>query len=399
MQYVLLLQVCLLGLGLSVASPGRKFLFPPHNDSTANVDHKVTITATDVWTAVTVKVLESSYVQHIFLSASQSKTIHLPLSVGMTSDRSSNLLSVTSEVCYSPRLILYCTGCDHSLLHDVSSWGTHYYPITPNFPNQTAVSQMVITSSDQGTSVDIFLSGEVLFEGNMYPRGSVLKLYIGVLQSAYLQSDFSLSGSELISKEAVGVVVGFTCSKDTPGDCLYGFAELKPVTHWGSEYVIPPLVNTGMSSSFLLAMATINSELDFTTSTRRNNLSLIGGIMKAIPVVTSDKICVISDCPLQLVYFRSGNARGPSTLTVLPSVDDICQTVPMFDSGDMSKQQDNSTRTGDLKSGVSFSQKLNLAQLPDNKDANSLTTDTDVGHYLSTMNRRLYPALCERGMF
>ncbi|XP_031708909.1 mucin-5B-like [Anarrhichthys ocellatus] len=34
----------------------------------------------------------------------------------------------------------------------------------------TAVSQMVITSSDRGTSVDIFLSGDVLFEGNVYPR-------------------------------------------------------------------------------------------------------------------------------------------------------------------------------------------------------------------------------------
>ncbi|XP_034729051.1 uncharacterized protein LOC117945589 [Etheostoma cragini] len=234
MQYVLLLQVCLLGLGLSVASPGRTFLFmfPPHNDSTPNVDHTVTITVPDVWNAVTVKVLESSYVQHLYLSASQSKTIHLPLSVGMTSDRSSHLLSVTSMW---PVTVLasFCTqtGCDHSLLCDVSSWGSHYYPITPNFPDQTAVSQMVITSSDQGTSVDIVLSGEVLFEGNMYPRDSVLNLYIGGLQSAYIQSNFSLSGSELISKEAVGVVVGFTCSKHTLRDCLYGFAELKPVKH------------------------------------------------------------------------------------------------------------------------------------------------------------------------
>lgn len=114
--------------------------------------------------------------------------------------------------------------------------------------------------------------------------------------------------------------------------------------------------------------------------------------------MTSDKICVISDSPLQLVYFRCGNAQGPSTLTVLPSVDDICQTVPMFDSGDMSKQQDNSTFTEDLKSGVKFSQKLNLTQLPDdNKVANSLITDADVGRYRSTMNRRLYPALCEIG--
>ncbi len=377
-------------------------MFPPHNDPTANVSHQVTITATGIRNSVTVKVLESSFMQRIFLSASQSKTIHLPLSVGMASDRSSHILMVKS-IWPVTVLASFCThtGCDHSLLHDVSSWGTHYYPIAPHFPNQTAVSQMVITSSDHKTSVDIYLSGEVFFEGNMYPRGSVLKLYIGLLQSVYLKSNSSLSGSELYSQEAVGVVVGFTCSKHTPGDCLYGFAELKPVSHWSLDYVIPPLVNIGMNSSFLLAMATINSDMDVTTSTGRTNVSLVGGVMKVIPVVTSDKIHITSGSPLQLVYFRHDNAQHSSTLTVLLSVDDICQTVPMFDSGDMSEQQDNSTHTGgqDFKSSVQFSQKPDFAQPPDNAEPSSLHTDTDVGHYLSTMNRQLYPAVCEKSVF
>ncbi|XP_070690944.1 IgGFc-binding protein [Pempheris klunzingeri] len=96
--------------GLTGGMPVREFLmmFPPHNDPTAN-----------------------------------SKTIRLPLSVGMTSDRSSSSLSVKSV---RPVTVLasFCTltGCDHSILHDVSAWGTHYYPITPHFSNQVAVSQM-----------------------------------------------------------------------------------------------------------------------------------------------------------------------------------------------------------------------------------------------------------------
>ncbi|XP_041798261.1 IgGFc-binding protein-like [Chelmon rostratus] len=399
MQFVLLLHLCLLGLGLSGARPGRKFLmmFPPHNDPKANVNHRVTITATGVWTSVTVKVLESDFTQHIFLSASQSKTIHLPLSVGMASDHSSYLLSVKS-VWPVTVLASFCTptGCDHSLLHDVSSWGTHYYPITPHFPDQTAVSQMVITSSDRETSVDIVLSGEVHFKGNMYQKGSVLKLHIGVLQSVYLQSNSSFSGTDLDSQEAVGVVVGFTCSKHTPGNCLYGFAELKPVSHWSFDYVIPPLVNTSMSSSFLLAMATISSDMDIAMGTRRMNVSLVGGVMRVIPVVTSNKIHIASDSPLQLVYFRNDDAQRHSTLIVLPSIDDICQTVPMFDSGDMSEQQGNSTQTGDLKSGVILSQMSNFAQLTDNAEPSSPHTDTDVGHYLSTMNKQLYPAVCDK---
>ncbi|XP_030248331.1 IgGFc-binding protein-like isoform X5 [Sparus aurata] len=394
MQFVLLLQMFFLGFGLSGARPGRKFLmmFPPHSDPTATVGHQVTITTTGVWTSVTVQVLESSFMQHLFLAANQSKTVHLPVSVQMTSSNSSFLLSVTSlrpitalaSVCTS-------TGCDHSLLHDVSSWGTHYYPVTPHFPNQTVVSQMVITSSYHNTSVDIFLSCDVLFKGNVYLRGSVLKLHVGVLQSVYLQSNSSLSGSEVTSREAVCVVVGFTCSKHTPGHCLYGFAQLKPASHWGFDYIIPPLVNTRMSSSFLLAMTAIKSEVDITTSTGRKNLSLLGDIMKVIPLETSDKIHITSDNPLQLVYFGHDNASGPSALTVLLSVDDICQTLPMFDSGDMSEQQDDGTQT---VSGVKFSQ--NFTQLPDDAEPSSPHTDTDVGYYLSTMNRQTNPAVCEK---
>lgn len=370
-------------------------MFPPHSDPTATVGHQVTITTTGVWTSVTVQVLESSFMQHLFLAAKQSKTVHLPVSVQMTSSNSSFLLSVTSlrpitalaSVCTS-------TGCDHSLLHDVSSWGTHYYPVTPHFPNQTVVSQMVITSSYHNTSVDIFLSCDVLFKGNVYLRGSVLKLHVGVLQSVYLQSNSSLSGSEVTSREAVCVVVGFTCSKHTPGHCLYGFAQLKPASHWGFDYIIPPLVNTRMSSSFLLAMTAIKSEVDITTSTGRKNLSLLGDIMKVIPLETSDKIHITSDNPLQLVYFGHDNASGPSALTVLLSVDDICQTLPMFDSGDMSEQQDDGTQT---VSGVKFSQ--NFTQLPDDAEPSSPHTDTDVGYYLSTMNRQTNPAVCEKGMY
>lgn len=377
-------------------------MFPPHCDSNANASHQVTITASWVRTSVTVKVLESSFMQHIFLSANQSKTIHLPPSVGLANARSSHLLSVISA---QPVTVLasFCTqtGCEHSLLHDVASWGTQYYPVTPNFPKQTAVSQMVITSSDHETSVDIFLSGEVLFNGNTYPRGSVLKLHLGMFQSVYLQSNYSLSGSEVNSQGAVGVVVGYTCSKHASEDSLYGFAELKPVSQWNFDYVIPPLVNTGINSSFLLAISTVSSDLDVTTSTGRKSTSLIGGVVKVIPVVTTDKVHITSDVPFQLIYFRNDNEQRSSTLTALPSVDDICQPVPTFDSTDTSEHQDNSSHTGDFESAVKSSGEPDSPQLPDGDEdnANSSSPFTDVGHYLSTTNQQLFPAVCEKSVY
>lgn len=284
---------------MSWASPGRRFImmFPQHSDSTPDVRHEITITAQSVWTSVTVEVLNCNFTHHLLLTAGQYETVRLPFSVEMTSSRSPHLLSVRST---QPVLVMAscCTQacCDHSLLHDVSSWGTHYYPIIPEFPNQTAVNQVLVISSDQETSVDVVLSGEVVFEGNVHPRGSVLSFRLGVLESIQLQSNTSLSGSEILSQKAVCVVVGFTCSKQVTGDCSYGFAELTPISRWGSNYVIPPLVNIDINSSVLLAMSAISSELEVTMAFGRKNMS-VSRAMKVIPVQSSDEVHITSNSP------------------------------------------------------------------------------------------------------
>lgn len=124
-----------------------------------------------------------SFIQQIFLTAYQSETIDLLQSVRISSDYSSHILSVNSTwpvtvlTSFSSRAV-----CDYTLLHDVSFLGTHYYLITPRFSKQAAVSQMVITSSQDETSVRIFLCGEVLFRGNVYPEGSLFELQMGALQ-------------------------------------------------------------------------------------------------------------------------------------------------------------------------------------------------------------------------
>lgn len=139
-----------------------------------------------------------------------------------------------------------------------------------------------------------------------------------------------------------------------------------------------------MSYSALLAMASMNSALDINTNTGQRTVSLMGSVMTFLPVVTSDKIHITSDSPLQLVYFKHGSGQRFSVLALVPSVDDICQTGPIFDSGDMREQQDNSANRGDLKSGVQFSQSSNLPQQPGDTDPSLPQTDTDARHLSKT---------------
>lgn len=70
-------------------------------------------------------------------------------------------------------------------------------------------------SSELVTSVNIFFleEEEVHFKHNLYPKGTFCELQMGVLQTVCLQSNSSLSGSELYSQKVGGVVFGFTCCK------------------------------------------------------------------------------------------------------------------------------------------------------------------------------------------
>lgn len=78
-----------------------------------------------------------------------------------------------------------------------------------------------------------FSLGRCSSEALCIPKGASLSR-IWKRCSVCLQSDSSLSGFllEFNTQKAVGVVVGFICSKHTPGVCLYGFAQLKPVMSW-----------------------------------------------------------------------------------------------------------------------------------------------------------------------
>lgn len=182
--FIIKWQLCLLLLACLVLSmPGGKCPGFRQNDPGANPNHQVAIAAPTSWTRITAEVQESHFIQRIVLSAYQSETIDLPLSVRTSSHYSSHIFDVNSTW---PVTVLasscFCAICYYTFLHDASSWGTHYYLILPRLCKQIAVSQMVITGSEDETSVERFPSGEVLFGGNVDPEGSFLELHMGAPQ-------------------------------------------------------------------------------------------------------------------------------------------------------------------------------------------------------------------------
>lgn len=185
-------------------------------------------------------------------------------------------------VCDSSGFVLF-PGLLRLHTHDVSSWGSHYYLITPRFSKQAAVSQMVITSSEDEPSVKIFLSGEVLFRGVVYPEGSFLESHLGVLQCLppeWLQS-FWFSFWSLTPKKAVGVVVGFYLLRTHTRGLFVQVSSTETSEELGDLIIsFLPSQTQGTSSSFLLATTGVSSEVHITPTTgERDSLPLGGTIM------------------------------------------------------------------------------------------------------------------------
>lgn len=72
---------------------------------------------------------------------------------------------------------------------------------------------------------------------------------------------------------------GLTRFTHSPYVCLYGFSQLNTVSHWGFDEVIPPLVNTGVASRFLLARN--YSEINVTASNLGKTVCVVG-IVKVV---------------------------------------------------------------------------------------------------------------------
>lgn len=233
-----------------------------------------------------------------------------------------------------------------------------------------------------------FSLGRCSSEALCIPKGASLSR-IWKRCSVCLQSDSSLSGFllEFNTQKAVGVVVGFICSEHTPGVCLYGFAQLKPVMSWEIWLFHSSLRKH--RNKFQLPFGNDCSELGSThhTDNRRERQSASWWYNYVLFIFWPDTSHISSESPLQLLHFRHKDKRCPSTLTLLPTVDEICQTLPVVDS---KQKMDQSAYTH--QQYFWFDLQLPYLYLA------STSSEEDVRYDVNTLHRQLYPELFEKSM-
>ncbi|MBN3317980.1 FCGBP protein, partial [Atractosteus spatula] len=311
---------------------GREFVnvFPQDGDPGSDVQREVTIAAASSAgsTAVTVLVYNTSFRQELSLAGGQIRTLSLPAQVDMPGSYSPNAFLVQADQEVSV-LALRCRpgSCAASPLYPVGFWGNHYYAMAPLVPGQASLAEIVITNHASDNLVDIVLAGPVSFQGRAYSRGDVLTLHLGPFWSAQLQSPQSLSGSEITSQKAVGVVCGYTCAPEGGQGCSYGFVQLLPTSGWGDTYVVPPLPTQSSSSSssssdLLYVFTYLTTQLRVQDNQAQHERTLLGGAVEELPVNPSSAAYITASRGVQVVYFRSG-AAGPFLMGLL-SADRSC---------------------------------------------------------------------------
>ncbi|XP_069040703.1 IgGFc-binding protein-like [Lepisosteus oculatus] len=249
-------------------------------------------------------------------------TVSLPAQVDMLGSYSPSAFLVQADQEVSV-LALRCRpgSCAASLLYPVGFWGNHYYAVAPLVPGQASLAEIVITNHASNNLVDIVLAAPVSFQGRAYSRGDVLTLRLGPFWSAQLQSPQSLSGSEITSQEAVGVVCGYTCAPEGSQGCSYGFVQLLPTSGWGDTYVVPPLP-TQSSSDLLYVFTYLTTRLQVRDNQAQHERTLLGGAVEELPVNPSSAAYITASNGVQVVYFCSG-AAAPFLISLL-SADRSC---------------------------------------------------------------------------
>lgn len=324
--------------------------------------------------------------QHIILSADQSETVDL-------------LLSVRCPVIIPPTsFVLFLLGLWQFWLRAVC----RPFTATPMMclPGGPTTISLLLASLSKRLSARwwapvqkmnhqwrYFSLGRCSSEALCIPKGASLSR-IWKRCSVCLQSDSSLSGFllEFNTQKAVGVMVGCICSEHTPGVCLYGFAQLKPVMSWEIWLFHSSLRKHW--NKFQLPFGNDCSELGSThhTDNRRERQSASWWYNYVLFIFWPDTSHISSKSPLQLLYFRHKDKRCSSTLTLLPTVDEICQTLPVVDS---KQKMDQSAYTQQH-----FRFDLPLPYLY----PTSTSSEEDVRYDVNTLHRQLYPELFEKSM-
>ncbi|KAI4876213.1 hypothetical protein NFI96_017951 [Prochilodus magdalenae] len=337
--------------GLSLAGPaGRQFaisFMQNYLDIRNESRHflvEVFNPAAEVSASVTVTALGKVYKKTV--NPEQGEFFQLPEEVEMLgSGKNQQTVQVESDqdiLVSSLNYKIYSTGA--SVIYPVKEWGTEYYVFTPRSPKSrkiipNAFKEFTITNYKDHNSVKVYLTSEVKFQGQVYPKGSNLSIDLEPFESVQIQSEEDneqaqynpkvgdLSGSRVIADQPVAVFTGHSCTWLFAG-CDHVYEQLLPVSSWGQEFIVASIAYQKPEGKY--DSVYIQASQDTLIRVNSQNGTTSPKVVKAgetydIQIRWPDCLHITADKGIQVLYEFNGGIteegilNDPFLLNILPT--------------------------------------------------------------------------------
>ncbi|XP_073457695.1 IgGFc-binding protein-like [Aquarana catesbeiana] len=297
--------------GCSLAAPlGKEFVtafMQNYQLSYSKANFKLFITAYSSPTSVTIWMNKSSFKQVLTVNERTTATVEIPANAELPGvSLSCNVIGVKADKDISVLAMNYkALSADTTVVYPLEGLGTDYYAVTPLDGPSDAFKELSVISAQESTSVDVFLKGGVTYQEKRYPAGSKLTVVLDPYSVLQLLSSDDLSGSRIVSQKPVAVLSGHTCTwKNTK--CNHVYEQLRPVTCWGSSFIIPPIFLQTKSDIVFVVASADNTKIEYQVQEAKKSQTLNAGQVVLLELPVKTPIYLTASAGIQVVYYCTG---------------------------------------------------------------------------------------------
>ena len=267
-------------------------------------------------TNVVVSVNNSPFKKQLSMQNGESETVKLPSDTEL---RGTGIYSQTVMIRSDKFITIVSSNekdkksMDISLVYPVTDWGQEYYVITPlakGYPKEIAVF-----SGPDAVSVTVELKCDVTLQNKAYRAGDNLNVNLGAYSILYLESNDEsndCTGSRVVTDKPVGVISGHACAWQN-SKCQHVFEQLLPVKKWGTSYIVPPL-EYQVLDDYVYIFASKLTHVTYQFGDTVQEIELIAGLWKALPMDRSPPLVISSTQPIQVIYYCTGGSFSDGTV-------------------------------------------------------------------------------------
>lgn len=275
--------------------------------SYSKANFKLFITAYSSPTSVTIWMNKSSFKQVLTVNERTTATVEIPANAELPGvSLSCNVIGVKADKDISVLAMNYkALSADTTVVYPLEGLGTDYYAVTPLDGPSDAFKELSVISAQESTSVDVFLKGGVTYQEKRYPAGSKLTVVLDPYSVLQLLSSDDLSGSRIVSQKPVAVLSGHTCTwKNTK--CNHVYEQLRPVTCWGSSFIIPPIFLQTKSDIVFVVASADNTKIEYQVQEAKKSQTLNAGQVVLLELPVKTPIYLTASAGIQVVYYCTG---------------------------------------------------------------------------------------------